>query len=531
MEFNFADLFESVVDAVPDREALVCGDRRLTYEQLDERATRLAHHLAGVGVEAGDHIGLYMYNGTEYVEAMLACFKIRAVPINVNYRYVENELRYLFDNADLKGLIHQQEFCPRIAAVKDELPLLKTFIVVEDSSGADYSVLGSVEYEKALSGASPERDFGPRSSTDLFIIYTGGTTGMPKGVVWRHEDLFFAGMGGGNPLGEPIAKPEELAPNAREKDVVVQFPVPPLIHGAAQLTVLIGFNWGGKIVLAPRFDPDGTWDLIEKEKVNTIMLVGDAIARPLADTLSATKDQRDVSSLFYISSAGAVLSDPVKDQLKELLPNTIVAESFGASETGFQGMESGSGRMRFVMNDRTTVLNDDLKPVEAGSGDIGRVAQKGRVPMGYYNDEEKSAETFVEADGDRWVLLGDMAMVEADGSITVLGRGTVCINSGGEKLFPEEIENAVKSHPDVYDVVIVGIPDERWGEKVAALIEVRPGATLTLESIQEHCRKLIAGYKVPRALRIVEKVERHPSGKPDYPWAKKVAAEETLEVT
>lgn len=530
MEFNLADLFESVVDAVPEREALVCGDRRLTYKELDERATRLAHHLTSVGVQQGDHIGLYLYNGTEYVEAMIACFKIRAVPVNVNYRYVERELQYLLDDADLTGLIHQREFCPRIAAVKDGLPLLQKFVMVEDASGGDCSGIGSIEYESALAGASDARDFAPRSGMDLFILYTGGTTGMPKGVVWRHEDLFFTAMGGGNPLGEPVEKPEEVAPNAREKDPVTQFPIPPLIHGAAQLGVFICFNWGGKIVLAPRFDPAASWDLVEKEKVNTITLVGDAIARPLAETLSATKEHRDVSSLVYISSAGAVLSDSVKDQLKELLPNTIVAESFGSSETGFQGMESGAGRMRFVMNERTTVLNDDLKPVEAGSGDIGRVALKGRIPMGYYKDEEKSAQTFVEADGERWVLLGDMATVEADGSITVFGRGTVCINSGGEKLFPEEIENAVKSHPDVYDVVVVGVPDERWGEKVAAVVQARPGATPTLDSIQEHCRALIAGYKVPRALRIVERIERQPSGKPDYPWAKKVAAEEVLEV-
>ncbi|HYI45168.1 MAG TPA: acyl-CoA synthetase [Actinomycetota bacterium] len=530
MEFNLADLFESVADAVPEREALVCGDRRLTYKELDERATRLAHHLSSIGVGAGDHIGLYLYNGTEYVESMIACFKIRAVPINVNYRYVERELQYLLGDADLTGLIHQREFCPRILAIKDNLPMLEKFVLVEDSSGADCSTLGSTEYESALALASEKRDFEPRSSADLFILYTGGTTGMPKGVVWRHEDLFFTAMGGGNPLGEPVEKPDEVAPNARDKDPVTQFPIPPLIHGAAQLGVFICFNWGGKIVLAPRFDPVASWDLVEKEKVNTITLVGDAIARPLAETLQATKDQRDVSSLVYISSAGAVLTDPVKDLLKELLPNTIVAESFGSSETGFQGMESGGGRMRFVMNERTTVLNDDLKPVEAGSGDVGRVALKGRIPMGYYKDEEKSAQTFVEADGERWVLLGDMATVEADGSITVFGRGTVCINSGGEKLFPEEIENAVKSHPDVYDVVVVGVPDERWGEKVAAVVQTRPGATPTLESIQEHSRALIAGYKVPRALKIVERIERQPSGKPDYPWAKKIAAEEVLEV-
>jgi acyl-CoA synthetase (AMP-forming)/AMP-acid ligase II len=525
MEFNLADLFEAVVDAVPEREAVVCGDRRLSYAQLDRRANRLAHHLQSAGVQRGNHVGLYLYNGVEYVEAMIACFKIRAVPINVNYRYVEAELRYLLEDADLVGLIHQREFCPRIAAVKEDLPFLKTLVAVNDASKEDCSIVGAVDYEDALRLASDDREFAPRSGDDSYILYTGGTTGMPKGVVWRQEDIFFTGMGGGNPLGEPIGVPEEIGPNARERDPVTQLPAPPLIHGAAQLGVFITLFWGAKVVLTPRFDPERVWDAVEGERVNTITIVGDAMARPLAESLAAGHKERDLSSLVYVSSAGAVLSESVKQQMRELLPNAIVAESFGASETGFQGMESGAGRMRFVMNDRTQVLNESLQPVAAGSGVVGRVALKGRIPLGYYKDENKTAETFVEIDGDRWVLLGDMALVEGDGSITVLGRGSVCINSGGEKIYPEEVEAAVKSHRDVYDVVVVGVPDERWGEKVAAVVQARPGSEPTLQAIREHCSTLIAGYKIPRALRIVDRIERQPSGKPDYPWAQRTAAE------
>ena len=526
LAFNLADLFESVVEAIPEREAISCGDRRLTYGQLEDRANRIAHHLLDAGVQPGQHVGLYLFNGTEYVEAMLACLKIRAVPINVNYRYVEGELEYLFSDADLVGVVHQREFAPRLAAIKDGLPLLGTFVFVDDDSGADLTALGSVEFEEAVSKSSPTRDFPARSGDDQFVIYTGGTTGMPKGVVWRQEDLFFTGMGGGNPAGVPIERPEALAENAKTRAVVVQFPVPPLIHGAAQLGVFIGFFWGDRIVLIPRFDPEGVWDAVARERVNTMTLVGDAMARPLAETLERDPDRWDLSSLVYFGSTGAVLSDSVKDQLRGLLPTSIVTENFGSTETGFQGMEApgaaGGGR-RFMMTDRTAVFDEDLRRVEPGSGVIGKLARRGRIPLGYYNDQKKTAETFVEIEGERWTMPGDLATVEADGTIVVYGRGAVCINSGGEKIFPDEVERAVKGHPSVFDAVIVGVPDERWGERVAALVQLRPGEALTLEDLDAHSRTLVAGYKVPRELHIVDRVVRHPSGKPDYPWAKRVA--------
>lgn len=528
MQLNVADLFESVADAVPEREALVCGAQRRTFSELDQRANRLAHYLAGRGVKAGSHVGLYLYNCAEYIEAMLAAFKIRAVPINVNFRYVERELRYLIDNADLVALIYHRQLGPRVASVAGDFPLLRTLLTVSDDSDAT-EVPGAVDYEVALEGSPPGRDFPPRSAGDLFIIYTGGTTGMPKGVMWRHEDLFFAGMLGGNPGGAPVQSPEELAELARSKPPLSMMAVPPLIHGAAQLASFIAFFQGAKIVLVPRFDPAAIWRAVEAERVNTMSIVGDAMARPLAEALLEPGADFDTSSLLVLSSAGAVFSEAVKAELRQKLPHLVMIDAFGASETGSQGMDTGvepggGPGLRFKMNENTAVLDDELRPVPPGSGVVGRLALRRRIPLGYYKDAEKTAQTFVEVDGERWVLPGDLARVEADGTVTVFGRGSMCINSGGEKIFPEEVEAALKSHPAVFDAIVVGVPDERWGERVAAVVQPRPGFKPTLKELDAHCRAQIAGYKVPRELHLVAEITRLPSGKPDYPWAKAVAA-------
>ncbi|MBI1884931.1 MAG: acyl-CoA synthetase [Chloroflexi bacterium] len=528
MEFNLADLFEGVADAVPDREALICGERRLTYARLDERATRLAHYLALRGVGPGDHIGLYLYNCAEYIEGSLAAYKLRAVPVNINYRYVEEELRYLFDNADLVALIHHRGFSPRIAAVAPDVPSLRTFVVVDDDSGADCSPLGSMEYEEALASGSPERDFGPRSPDDLYILYTGGTTGMPKGVMWRQEDLFFSALLGGNPYGPQPERPEDVVENARRSGPVTMLPAAPLMHGAAQWAAFIGLYSGGKIVLAPgrRFDAHRIWRLVQDEKVNSVAIVGDAMARPLAEALAEPGASYDTSSLRVIGSGGAMFTEAVKEQLRARLPAVVLLDNFGGSEGGHQGTGVGFGAAgpRFRANDVTAVLDDDLKPLEPGSGRVGWLARRGRIPLGYYKDEAKTAATFVEVDGVRWALPGDMAMVEADGTITLLGRGSQCINSGGEKIFPEEVEAALKSHPAVFDAVVVGVPDTRWGERVAAVVQPRSGHMATLQELDAHCRTKVAGYKVPRELHVVAELVRQPSGKPDYRWARSVAA-------
>jgi acyl-CoA synthetase (AMP-forming)/AMP-acid ligase II len=505
----------------------VCGDQRRTFAQLDRRANQCAHALIARGVKASDMVGLYLMNGAEYIEAMIGCFKLRAVPVNVNYRYVEDELLYLLDDSEAVAVIHHRSFASRLAAVRDRLPRLRTMLSVDDASGVDLSAAGSEDYDSALAGANTTRAFAERSPDDLFMLYTGGTTGMPKGVMWRQEDIFFAGMLGANPMGPPPEKPEDVAMRAAASAPNAGMTAAPLIHGAAQLGTFITLLQGWKACLAPRFEPHQIWQTVQDEKVLSLSIVGDAMARPLAEVL----DERnyDLSGFFVMGSAGAVWTQPVKDQLKAKLPNLVLLDNFGASETGAQGMDAGGvhaeGGIRFRMNANTVVLDDDNRAIEPGSGATGRLAMRGRVPLGYWKDEQKSARTFVTIDGVRHVLIGDLARPEADGTVTIFGRGSQCINSGGEKIFPEEVEGALKSHPGVFDAVVVGIPDARFGEAVAALIQLRPGRSVSADDVVAHSRKHVAGYKTPRFLHVVDEIVRSPSGKPDYPWAKRVAIE------
>src|SRR5438067_1247541 len=370
MDFNLADIFESVVDVVAERTAIVCENDRLTYGQLEERANRLGHHLQENGVAPGNHVGVQLYNSLEYLTTAVACLKIRAVPVNVNYRYVEEELAYLYNDADLVALVVHRELASRAAKVRTEK--MRHVVVVDDDSGADLGGLDAVPWEEALAKGSPDRDFPPRSPGDLYIIYTGGTTGMPKGVMWRQEDIFFSGMGGGDPAGQPAERPEQIAEHAAAREPGGTFPMAPLMHGAAQLASFICFHWGGKVVLQHRFEPKGALRLIEREKVNTVSLVGDAMARPLADALDEPDAYYDLSSLFVISSAGAVFSDTVRDQLKKHLPDIFLVDAYGASETGHQGTMAAESSpeqgLRFAMNERTAVHVDDLQPIVPGPG-------------------------------------------------------------------------------------------------------------------------------------------------------------------
>ncbi len=532
--FTFADTFEVVADTIPDHPAIVTEDRRLTFAEVDERANRLAHALQDRGIGPGDHVGLFLYNGPEYIEGMLAAWKIRAVPINVNYRYVQEELVYLFDDAQLAAVIHHQEFSPTLAAVVDQVPGVRAFLSVADDSGASAQGLPTDDYEEALAAASPERDFPERSGDDLYILYTGGTTGMPKGVMWRQEDIFFAAMDiSAMGLADPPETPEDLADRVREAaGTLTMATAAPLMHGAAQWAAFICFHNGNTLVLAAskRFDPASIWRMVEREKVTTMTVVGDAMARPLADELQANPDEYDLSNFFALGSGGAILSAGVKEQFTQVRPDLIITDAFGASETGANGGGIGfsdEGHPRFALNESTTVLDEDHRPVEPGSGVKGLLARSGRIPLGYYRDEEKTARTFVhDADGKRWVIPGDFATIDADGMITLYGRGSVSINSGGEKIFPEEVEAALKSHPGVFDAIVVGVPDERFGQRVAAVVAPREGHDLTLDELAEHARTKIAGYKVPRELHVVEAVTRSPSGKADYRWAKAVATGE-----
>lgn len=536
MEYNLADLFESVVDVVPGREALVYIDhpgtgaeRRLTYAQLDAAANRVAHHLIDSGIRPGEHLGLHLYNGVEYVQTVLGCLKARIVPVNVNYRYVEEELVYLYRDADLVALVFDTEFTDRVAAALPRASALRHLLRVGDAA-ADAASLPALDFAEAEAAGSPERGFPPRSADDQFIIYTGGTTGMPKGVMWRQEDLFFSGLGGGAPTGEPVTKPEELAERvAAGGEGITFFPTPPLMHGTSTLTAFIGFNFGQRVVIHRKFAPEEVLRTVERERVTSMSLVGDAMLRPLIDALRGPMKGTDCSSMFSVSSSGAIMSETVREQFQSLVPNVMLLNNYGSSESGFNGTataDSGAGQgFRLRVNSRTQVVDPaTYEPVTVG--EPGRVAQRGHVPLGYYNDPKKTAETFFQKDGERWVLLGDMATVDEEGIVTVLGRGSQCINTGGEKVYPEEVEQALKSHPDVYDALVAGVPDEKWGNHVAAVVQLREGAgSPSLEDIQTHCRGHLAGYKIPRQLVIADTIQRSPSGKADYRWARSVATQ------
>ncbi len=453
MEFNLADLFENAADHFGENECLVANGVRRTYAEIEERANRLAHHLAGRGVGPGDHVGIYALNCAEWVEALWAVFKLRAVWININYRYVEDELRYVFDNADLAALVYHRQYAPRVAAVRDCMKPGAHTIAIEDGSGADLGSLDSAEFEKALAEGSPERDFGPRSADDHYILYTGGTTGMPKGVVWRHEDVFFA-LGGGIDVqsGWKAERPEDMIARSEQPGPRVFFSIAPLMHGATQWSVMSRSFVGHKNVLMAKFEPNEVWDLIESEKVGALMITGDAMGRPLIEALDASERERDLSSLFLITSTAAIFSPTVKDDFFRHFPNLLMIDGVGASEVGNNGMRlitKGQTAMigggpTFKPGSGTVVLDDELRPIEAGSDRIGKIARTGHIPLEYYKDPVKSAETFfTAADGRRYSMPGDFAKVEADGQITLLGRGSVSINSGGEKIYPEEVEQAV----------------------------------------------------------------------------------------
>jgi acyl-CoA synthetase (AMP-forming)/AMP-acid ligase II len=537
MAYNIADLYEHTVDLVADREVLVVGDQRRTFQELEERANQLAHHLLAQGIVPGDHLGIYGANSVEWIEAALAAYKVRAVPVNVNYRYVEEELRYLFDNADLKALVYDRELSPRIEAVRASLPLLQHLVHIEDGSTAD-PVTGSVAFDDALAGQSAARDFGGRSEDDHYVIYTGGTTGMPKGVIWRHEDVFFA-LGGGIDAytNERVADEWALAKKAAAADGgMTSLNLPPLMHGAAQWGLWrFAFEGNRVVFLGRQFDPAEVWRTIAREGVNTVSITGDAMARPMIEALEeieAAGEVLDLSSMFVLASTAAIFSPTVKDRYLERFPDLIIIDAIGSSETGSNGMRmvgkgdtqnTGGGPTVQAARD-AVVLDEAYNELEPGSGQQGRLARRGNVPLAYHKDPEKSAATFVTGpSGARYALAGDMAVFEADGTITLLGRGSQCINSGGEKIFPEEVESALKAHPAVFDAIVVGVPDERWGQRVAAVVQLREGESPSLDDLADHCRGYVAGYKVPKELHVVPLVQRSPSGKPDYPWAAKVA--------
>jgi 3-oxocholest-4-en-26-oate---CoA ligase len=525
MARNFADLFEHAADVFGDRIALVSGGRQVTYAEFEERSNRLAHYLSGLGVRPGDHIGLYAHNSVEAAETILAACKIRATAININYRYTENELQYMFRDADLVALVCDRQYAPLAAARVPSSPGLLGTVVIEDGSGAGTG--GATGYEAALASGSPERDFPARSEDDVYIIYTGGTTGYPKGVMWRHEDLWRTLAGGIDFLtGVPLADEWEQSRKGLESGGLVRLTAAPLIHGAAQVAMLAALFAGDTVVLAPRFDAHEVWRAVEQYKVNLVFIIGDAMGRPLIEAYH--EGGYDASSMFALSSSGALFSPVVKDAIAAALPNIVITDAIGSTETGFAGIAAVTagapqrGGPTVAPGPEVIVLDEDGRP--APPGQVGRLARSGHVPLGYYKDPDRTAVMLAVVDGKRYAVPGDLARLEADGSVTLLGRGSTCVNTGGEKVFPEEVEGALKSCPDVFDALVIGVPDDLLGQRVAALVQLREGRIADLPAIEAHVREQIAGYKVPRSIWLVDTISRGAAGKPDYHWAHRHAA-------
>jgi acyl-CoA synthetase (AMP-forming)/AMP-acid ligase II len=467
-----------------------------------------------------------MRNRIEAIETMLAVYKLRAVLINVNFRYTASEIRYVLDNADVVALVHEQQFAGRIDEAVRATPTVKHVLAVDDGSGADFDGLA---YESALAEGKPDRDFEERTNDDLYILYTGGTTGQPKGVMWRHEDVWRTLGGGINFVtGEPLADEWAQSEQGKITGGMVRLCLAPLIHGNAQWAALMALFAGDTVVLLTQFDAHAAWQAIERRKVNVVVLIGDAMARPIIEAFH--ERGYDASSVYAVSSSAALFSQSVKNQYLEALPNTVITDSIGSSETGFMGMgmitkdsEPSAGGPRVKLNEHSIVIDDAGNVIAPGSDEIGLLARGGYIPLGYYKDPEKTARLFVEIDGKRYTVPGDFARHEADGTITLLGRGNTCVNTGGEKVFPEEVEGALMSHPDVFDVLVIGVPDERLGQRVAAIIERRPGTSPTFEQLSTHARNELAGYKVPKGIWFVDRVQRLATGKADYRWAKTYA--------
>lgn len=542
--FSFADVWEYAVDRVPEREALVCADRRLTFAELDARADRFAAHLVSVGVSKNDTFGIFAPNCTEWIEAQLAGWKLGALPVNVNHRYGSGELAELLADARVVGLVFDRALSEVVAGLGADRLASMDFLVAVDVPGSSG---GSVELpsgaivwdeiqERHLGASRPQV---PRDGEDRYLIYTGGTTGRPKGVLWRQEDAFHACFGGGDPMRmNPVTEPEQLADHIMESPATYLC-IAPLMHAAGQWVATSWLWAGSRVVLVPgSLDPERIWDLIDAEAVNLFTVVGDATGKPMLDAWDANPGRWKADTVFSISNGGAPMSPTLKARFIATFPNQYFVDGFGSSETGAQGSQRiaaagesddetpHSGVAHFSpYGADTAVLDDTFARVEPGSGVVGHLALKGRIPIGYLHDPERTAKTFVEHAGDRWVLTGDFATVEADGTVSLLGRGSGCINTGGEKVYAEEVEMALQGHPDVADVLVVGVPDERWGEAVCAVIQPNPERNPAPEELREFLRGTLAGYKLPKRIVTVDHVQRSPAGKADYRWARSVASE------
>jgi len=538
MRWHLAEIWEAAADAVPDAPALIHGSLRRTWGEYEERAARIAAGLAAAGLTAGAKVALYAYNCNEYLEAQFGVFKIHGVPINVNYRYTEDELVYLLNNADVEALVYQATFAPKVSAIRARIPKVRLFLEIDD--GAEVRFSEAQGYETFLSRHMPH----PRSPYDeeeIYMLYTGGTTGMPKGVMYRQGDFALGlmtmnlGFLGEAPPPSRAALGELFSRIRGGADARVSLAACPLMHGTGLwLGVFSAHNLGGcAVTLQGRhFDPVGLWEAVEREKITDIALVGDAFAKPMLLALEAAAAAGrpfDVTSLKRIVSSGVMFSREVKEGLLRFA-DAVIIDGMGSTE-GSMGLSVVSRTSppvetaRFQLNPTSKVFNERDEEVKAGSVEIGMIGNSGMVPIGYYKDPEKSARTFRVVNGVRYSFPGDFAKVSAEGEIILLGRGSGCINTGGEKVFPEEVEEALKAHPAVRDCLVVGVPDDRFGQRVTAVFSVEPGSYPDEAQLLAFARTKIADYKLPRRLVVVDAVSRAANGKADYVWARRVATE------
>ena len=536
MTMNLADMWEAVADRLPDAVALAHGDDERTFAAFEERAARLATALAALGVRPGAKVAMYLYNANEYLETTFAALKLRAVPVNVNYRYLADELRYLLDNSDAEVLLYHGALAERVEAVRAQLPRVHTLIQVETAAADAVPLLpGALAFEPLVAAHPPAARI-PRSPDDLVFLYTGGTTGLPKGVMWRHRDLFVQFSASYQMLGEVPSTPAGVGEAAaRLLAMGMAGPIlaaAPLMHGMAWFTSMSGLLVGRTVVslTGRHFDPAELWSTVQRRRVQMCVIVGDAFARPMIAALEEAERRGqpwDLSSLMMVVSGGVMWSAGNKQPFLDRGVGMLV-DGLGSSEATGIGMQITTPGVdpttaRFQLSPTTRVVTEDGRNVAPGSGEIGLLLVGGAVPAGYYKDEGKTAATFKEIDGVRYAIPGDWARVESDGTITLLGRGSVCINTGGEKVFPEEVEEVLKLHPAVDDVIVVGVPDERWGEAIAAVIAPRPGPPPAAHELIAFTRGRLAAYKAPKHVVFVERVVRSPAGKADYRWARETA--------
>jgi 3-oxocholest-4-en-26-oate---CoA ligase len=526
--WTFADVWEAIAGVQPDHPAFIQGDRVLTWSQFDARADALAAHMIDAGLDRQAKVAAFLYNGPEYLESYYAAFKAGFAPVNTNYRYGPEELFYLFDNADAQAVVFHSGFAEVLETIRGRLTGVKAWIAVAEPGhpvpawASDYDAIVA-----KLPDQRPVTAPWGRSSDDLLLLYTGGTTGMPKGVMWAQDDLFnVIGAGGNALLGIPpavdipdliarITSPEHLRPTT--------LIACPLMHGTGQFSNLISFNQGGTAAYLPsrRFNAMELWDETDRLAASNIVIVGLAFSTPMLEALEANPGRWDLSTVKAMSSSGSMWSQENKQGLLSFAKNAMIFDSFGSSEAVGLGVSASAPGAEaktaaFVAGPNCVVFTEDGRRVQPGSGERGLVAVSGLLPRGYYKDQEKTDKTFKLMEGVLWSVPGDWAEVNADGSLKLLGRGSVCINTGGEKVFPEEVEEALKTHLAVRDAVVVGLPDPRFGERICAVVETDGVTQPTLDELSEHVRAHLAGYKAPRDLVLVDSIGRAPNGKVDY---------------